>query len=247
MADISHIAGLVATNVYPSPAPFAHIITSTTHKTLRGPRGAIVMVTKQGIKKDASLPEKIQKTVFPGCQGGPHMNIIAGIAIALKEASTKKFQTYTKQIIKNSACLCNELKKYDFKIISNTTESHLFLIDLTNKKIIGNLAAEALEFVNIVVNKNSIPFDPNPPFYPSGIRLGTPSITSRGLKEKEIKILAKLIHQTIDIISKEKQKQNISFDDEKKKDIRKQIILNCKKDLTKIKKEVLQICKTFPI
>ena len=247
IADISHIAGLVASNNYPSPSNYADIITTTTHKTLRGPRGAIIMVTKKGIKKDPELIEKIQKTIFPGVQGGPHMNIIAGIAVALKEASTNSFKNYSKQVIKNAKTLCQELKKYDFDIVNSETESHLILINLQNKNIIGNLAAEALESVNIVTNKNSIPFDPNPPFYPSGIRLGTPSITTRGLKEKEIKQIAKLINQTIDTISKEKQKQKISFPEEKKKEIRKQLISNCKKDLEKIKKEVLQICKKFPI
>ena len=175
------------------------------------------------------------------------MNIIAGIAVALKEASTNSFKNYSKQVIKNAKTLCQELKKYNFDIVNNETESHLILINLQNKNIIGNLAAEALESVNIVTNKNSIPFDPNPPFYPSGIRLGTPSITTRGLKEKEIKQIAKLINQTIDTISKEKQKQKISFPEEKKKEIRKQLISNCKKDLEKIKKEILQICKKFPI
>jgi glycine hydroxymethyltransferase len=205
------------------------------------------MVTKKGLKKDPEIIDKIQKTVFPGCQGGPHINIIAGIAVALKESMSNKFKTYTKKIIKNTKTLCNELKKYDFKIISDTTESHLILIDLRNKKIIGNLAAESLEYANIISNKNSIPFDPNPPFYPSSIRLGTPSITTRGLKEKEMKQLAKLIDQVISIISKEKEKLEISFEQEKKKEIRTKIISNCKKDLNKIKKEILQICKKFPI
>ena len=247
LADISHISGLIAGKVYPSPVAHADIVTTTTHKALRGPRGAIIMVTAKGIKKDPTLPDKIQKTIFPGMQGGPHMNIIAGIAIALKEASTKQFQTYAKQILKNAKVLATELQKYDFDIITNTTESHLLLINLKNKNIIGNLAAEALEYVGIVTNKNSIPFDQNPPFYPSGIRLGTPSITSRGLKEKETKQIAKWIDQTINIIKNEKEKQHIDFDQEKKKEIRKQLILNSKKDLEKIKKEVLLLCKKFPI
>jgi len=238
---------LIAGNVYPSPSSFADIITTTTHKTLRGPRGAIIMVTKKGLKKDPEIISKIQKTVFPGCQGGPHINIIAGIAVALKEATNNKFKTYAKQILRNTKVLCDELKKYNFKIISNATESHLILIDLRNKNIIGNLAAETLEYVNIVTNKNSIPFDTNPPFYPSGIRLGTPSITTRGLKEKEIKQLAKLINQTINIILKEKTKLKINSEQEKKKEIKIKIISNCKKDLNKIKKEILQICKKFPI
>ena len=205
------------------------------------------MVTKKGIKKDPDLIKKIQQTVFPGLQGGPHINTIAGIGVALKEASSNKFKTYAKQVIKNTKVLCQELQKYDFNIINNGTESHLILIDLQNKNMIGNLAAEALESVNIITNKNSIPFDPNPPFYPSGIRLGTPSITTRNLKEKQIKQIAKLINETIDIIKQEKEKQNINFSQEKKKEIRLKLISNCKKDLNKIKKQVLEICKTFPI
>ena len=247
IADISHIAGLIAAEVYPSPSNYADIITTTTHKTLRGPRGAIIMVTKKGIKKDPDLIKKIQQTVFPGLQGGPHINTIAGIGVALKEASSNKFKTYAKQVIKNTKVLCQELQKYDFNIINNETESHLILIDLQNKNMIGNLAAEALESVNIITNKNSIPFDPNPPFYPSGIRLGTPSITTRNLKEKQIKQIAKLINETIDIIKQEKEKQNINFSQEKKKETRLKLISNCKKDLNKIKKQVLEICKTFPI
>ncbi len=205
------------------------------------------MVTSSGLKKDQDLPTKIQKTIFPGIQGGPHINIIAGIAVALKEAESKQFKNYAKQVINNSKALCTELKKYNFKIVNQTTESHLILIDLQNKNIIGNLAAEALEFVNIITNKNSIPFDKNPPFYPSGLRLGTPSITTRGLKEKEMKKLAKLINQTIKIISQEKEKLKIDFEQEKKKEVRTKIILNCKAKLNKIKKEVLQICKKFPM
>ena len=247
MADISHIAGLIVGGVYPSPANFADIITTTTHKTLRGPRGAIIMVTSHGIKKDKDLPIKIQKTIFPSIQGGPHLNIIAGIAVALKEADSKQFKNYAKQVINNSKVLCGELKKYNFEIVSQSTESHLILIDLQNKNMIGNLAAEALEFVNIITNKNSIPFDQNPPFYPSGLRLGTPSITTRGLKEKDIKLLAKLINQTIKIIKQEKEKLKITFEQEKKKEIRTKVISNCRTELNRIKKEVLQICKKFPM
>jgi glycine hydroxymethyltransferase len=245
IADISHIAGLIAAEVYPSPSNYADIITTTTHKTLRGPRGAIIMVTKKGIKKDPDLIKKIQQTVFPGIQGGPHINTIAGIGVALQEASSNKFKTYAKQVIKNTQILCQELKKYNFNIVNNETESHLILIDLQNKDMIGNLAAEALESVNIITNKNSIPFDPNPPFYPSGIRLGTPSITTRNIKQKQIKQIAKLINDTIEIIKQEKQ--NINFNDQKKKENRLKLISNCKKDLDKIKKQVLEICKQFPI
>ncbi len=247
VADISHIAGLIVGNVYPSPVNFADIVTTTTHKTLRGPRGAIIMVTKKGLKSHPDLIEKVKKTVFPSMQGGPHINIIAGIAVALKEASSQQFKNYAKHVINNSKILCSELKKYGFNIISQTTESHLILIDLRNKNIIGNLASEALEFVNIVTNKNSIPFDPNPPFYPSGLRLGTPSITTRSLKEKDMKLLAKLINQTIEIIKTEKAKQKLSFEDEKKKDIRTKIIFNSKSKLLKIKKQVIKLAKKYPI
>jgi len=247
VADISHIAGLVVTNTYPSPVPYADIITTTTHKTLRGPRGAIIMVTNKGLKHDPTLIDKIKKTVFPGIQGGPHINIIAGIAVALKEANSKQFKTYAKQIIKNTKILSQELTKYNFKIINSTTDCHLFLVDLKNKNIIGNLAAEALEFVNIVINKNSIPFDPNPPFYPSGIRLGTPCITTRGLKEKDMKLLAKLINQTIEIIKQEKENLKITFEQEKKKEIRLQIISNSKTKLLPIKKQVIKIAKKYPV
>jgi glycine hydroxymethyltransferase len=191
LADISHVAGLIVGNNYPSPASYADIITTTTHKALRGPRGAIIMVTNKGLKKDPTLPDKIQKTIFPGMQGGPHINTIAGIAVALKEANSQQYKNYAKQILKNTKVLFQELQKYNFDIVTNGTESHLILINLKNKNIIGNLAAEALEYVGLVTNKNSIPFDQNPPFYPSGLRLGTPSITTRGLKEKETKQIAK--------------------------------------------------------
>jgi len=247
VADISHISGLIAGKVYPSPVNYADIVTTTTHKTLRGPRGAIIMITNKGLKKDPILADKIQKTIFPGMQGGPHINIIAGIALALKEASTKQFQTYAKQIIKNSKALATQLQDYDFEIITNGTESHLFLINLTNKNIIGNLAAEALESIGLITNKNSIPFDPNPPFYPSGIRIGTPSITTRGLKEKDMKQIAKWINQVITIIKTEKEKQKLTFDQEKKKENRIKLISNCQKELNKIKKEVLLLCKKYPI
>ena len=247
VADISHLAGLIVAGAYPSPANFADIITTTTHKTLRGPRGAIIMVTNHGLKKDKDLPTKIQKTIFPGIQGGPHINIIAGIAVALKEAESQQFKNYIKQVINNSKTLGNELKKYNFKIVGQSTASHLILIDLQNKNIIGNLAAEALEFVNIITNKNSIPYDNHPPFYPSGLRLGTPNVTTRGLKAKDIKLLAKLINQTIEIIKQEKEKLKITFEQEKKKEIRTQIILNSKTKLLPIKKQIIELTKKFPI
>ena len=246
MADISHLSGLVAAGVYPSPVPYVHIVTTTTHKTLRGPRGAMIMVTDKGLKKDPDLGKKIEKAVFPGLQGGPHINTIAGIAVALKEASTNNFKKYANQIIKNAKVLAEELKKYDFHLVSGGTESHLILIDLTNKKVIGNLAAEALEAAGIVLNRNAVPFDPNPPFYPSGIRLGTPGVTSRGMKEQEMKKIAFWINEIITDISQIKKELKMTFEHEKKLENRKKII-NKSKIIKKTKNEVKNLCRKFPI
>jgi len=246
MADISHLAGLIAAGVYPSPTPYAHIITSTTHKTLRGPRGAMIMTTQKGIKKDPDLAKKINKSIIPGIQGGPHFNNIAGIGIALKEASTIKFKNYAAQILKNAQILASELIKYDFNLITRGTDSHLILIDLRNKKLLGNIAAEGLETAGIVINHNSIPYDPNPPFYPSGIRIGTPGITSRGMKEKEMKIIAELINQAIDALVETKSKLKITLEQEKDKKIRKEIITKTPL-LKQINRAVKQLCHKFPL
>jgi len=245
-ADISHIAGLVAGGAHKSPVQFAHIVTTTTHKTLRGPRGAMILVTKKGLKKDPELADKIDKAIFPGLQGGPHINTIAGIGVALKEASTPKFKKYAKQIVKNAKVLANELKKYGFDLISGGTDTHLLLIDLRNKRILGNTLAEALEEASIVINKNSVPFDTNPPFYPSGIRMGTPGITSRGMKEKEMVLIAKFISELTLAVSETKKKLGITLEDERKRSIRAQIIKNTEV-ITAIRKKVLGICKRFPV
>jgi glycine hydroxymethyltransferase len=198
MADISHIAGLVAANVHPSPVDFAHIVTSTTHKTLRGPRGAMIMITKKGIDKDSDLPSKIDKAVFPGLQGGPHNNTTAGIAVALLEAQSQEFKKYAKQIVLNAQALSNTLKAFGFKLLTDGTDNHLILIDLSNKGVDGWCTAWALEFAGIIVNRNSVPFDKNSAFYPSGIRLGTPALTTQGLKETHMKVIAELINRTVE-------------------------------------------------
>lgn len=203
MADIAHIAGLVAGGVHPSPAPWADVITTTTHKTLRGPRGAMIMVTKQGLKKDPELANKIDRAVFPGLQGGPHMHTIAGIAVALREAQSKQFKTYAKQIVKNAKVLAKEFKNRDYQLVSGGTDNHLLLIDLRNKGINGVVAAWALEYAGIILNYNSVPFDTNPPFYPSGIRLGTPVLTTRGMKEKEMIKVADWIDRAINLVKDE--------------------------------------------
>lgn len=217
--DIAHIAGLIAGGAHSSPVPYAHIVTTTTHKTLRGPRGGIIMVTKKGLLKDPELAKKIDKAVFPGFQGGPHENAIAAIAVCLKEASTPTFKNYALQIIKNTKALAEELKKYGFNLISGGTDNHLLLIDLRNKNITGAEAQNLLESIGISTNRNSIPYDPAGPFKPSGIRMGTPAITTRGMKEKEMKVIAGWINE---------------------------VVLN-PKSAQKIKGDVKKICKKFPL
>ena len=197
LADISHIAGLVAGGVHPSPVPYAHIITTTTHKTLRGPRGALIMVTEKGVEKDHDLPQKIDKAVFPGLQGGPHLHTIAGIAIALRFAQGKPFRDYAKQIVKNAKVLAETLTKNGFVLVTGGTDNHLMVIDLRNMGMDGKTAAVALEKSGIVVNANTIPNDPNPPYKPSGIRLGTPAVTSRGMKEEEMKKITQWIKMVV--------------------------------------------------
>jgi len=219
VADISHIAGLIVGGVYSSPVSDVHIITTTTHKTLRGPRGALIMVTSKGLKKDSELGQKIDRAVFPGIQGGPHENNIAAIAVCLKDASSSRFKKYAKQIVKNSKTLAQELLKYKFNLVTGGTDTHLILIDLRNKGISGLYAQEQLEKAGIIVNKNTIPFDPNKPFNPSGIRLGTPAVTTRGMKEKEMKKIAFWINKVISYPS-------LCFE---------------------IRKEVKKLCKKFPL
>jgi len=204
LADIAHIAGLIAAGVHPSPAQYVDVITTTTHKTLRGPRGAMIMVTKRGLKKDAELAVKIDRAVFPGLQGGPHMHTISGIAVALKEAGTEKFKQYGEQIVKNCKVLADELKKKGFNLVSGGTDNHLMLIDLRNKGVSGWVVAWALEMAGIIVNYNTIPGDTSPAFYPSGIRLGTPVLTTRGMKEKEMIKIAKWINEVVEHVKKEK-------------------------------------------
>jgi len=189
MVDMSHIAGLVAGKAYPSPFPYADIVTTTTHKTLRGPRGALIFA-----KKDSrELGKKIDKAVFPGLQGGPHMNQTAAIAIALKEAMSPAFKKYAVQVKKNAVALAGALTKLGWRIISGGTDSHLILVDVSGAGIGGAEASDRLERAGIIVNKNAIPFDMRPPVDPSGIRLGTAGETTKGRKEKDMIALAKKI------------------------------------------------------
>lgn len=249
VADISHIAGLVIGGAHPSPVPFAHLIMTTTHKTLRGPRGAMIMVTKKGIKKDPDLPEKVDKSVFPGHQGGPHMNKIAGIAVALAEASTPAFKKYAHQIVKNAQILANELKNHGFTLVGGGTENHMIWIDLRNKKIEGWHAHVTLERAYIYGNKQTIPYDPKPPFYPSGFRIGTPAVTTRGMKEKEMRQIAQFIDEGIRIAQKLNLPEIGSKDYEKDQEARKKFkeFLKRSRELGKLGKKVREFAKQFPV
>lgn len=195
LADISHISGLVATGLHPHPFPYADIITTTTHKILRGPRGALIL------SNDPEIAQKIDKAVFPGLQGGPHNNNIAGIAIALEDALKPEYTEYCQQVIKNAKSLAQALQSKGFNIVSGGTENHLLLLDLRNKGIDGDTLSKALNSVNIETNKNTIPFDTASPFRPNGVRLGTPAVTTLGLREQDMETIAEFINQVVDNIN----------------------------------------------
>lgn len=245
MADVAHIAGLIAAGVHPSPVPYVHIITTTTHKTLRGPRGALIMVTEKGLKKNPDLPKKIDSAIIPGLQGGPHDNQTAAIAVCLKEASLPSFKKYGEQIVRNAKRLAKELLKYDFNLVSGGTDNHLILIDLRNKQINGKLAAFALEIAGVVINMNGVPFDTMPPLYPSGIRLGTPAITTRGMKEKEMIKIASWINRAIEEVKGEELPSSKEERIEFMKNFRSKVAKN--KKLLEIAKEVKIFCSKFPV
>ncbi len=203
MVDMAHIAGLVAAGLHPSPVPYAQFVTTTTHKTLRGPRGGMILCTKE-------WAGAIDKAIFPGIQGGPLMHIIAAKAVAFKEALEPSFNEYQSQVVKNAKVLAEELVGRGFRLVSGGTDNHLMLVDLTPKGVTGKQAEEVLDKVGITVNKNSIPFDKRRPTITSGIRIGTPAITSRGMKEEEMKIVAALIDRTLSQIDDEEALGKIS-------------------------------------
>jgi glycine hydroxymethyltransferase len=244
VADISHVSGLVLADAYPSPVPFVHVVTTTTHKTLRGPRGAMIMVTEKGVAKNSEISAKIDKAVFPGLQGGPHDNQIAGLAQALTEAQTPAFRAYGKQIVKNAKVLAEELKKGGLTIVTGGTECHLIVVDLRPIGLSGNVVAESLEAAEIVVNRNSVPNDPAPPFYPSGIRLGTPGLTTRGMKEPQMKEISKWILSVID----HEKDQKLPGEKEKRIEFMKTFRSNLPKDkfLKDIASQVKLLCGKFP-
>jgi glycine hydroxymethyltransferase len=245
-ADIAHISGLVVAGVHPSPAEYAHIITTTTHKTLRGPRGAMIMVTQKGLQKDPDLAKKIDKAVFPGVQGGPHNHTTAAIAVSLKEAMAPEFSAYAQQIVNNAKALAKGLLENGMKLVSGGTDNHMMLVDLTSiENGHGEFAQYALDLAGITLNKNTIPQDPASPFYPSGIRLGTPALTTRGMKEPEMAVIAKWIAAAI----KETEKYTLPDDKverrEALKKFKEEIAGN--DNLKKIRQEVRELCKKFPL
>jgi glycine hydroxymethyltransferase len=214
LADVSHVAGLIVGGVHPDPVPYADVITTTTHKTLRGPRGAMIMCR-------AEFAEAIDKAVFPGLQGGPHNHTTAAIAVALKEASTADFKQYARKIVSNAKTLADELLARGFDLVSGGTDNHLILVDLSNKKVIGKKGAKALDAAGIVCNYNTVPYDPRRPFSPSGLRLGTPAVTSRGMGDSEMRQIAKWMDQAIAQV-------------------------NDQAALTRIAAEVTEMCRRFP-
>ena len=213
MVDMAHIAGLVATGLHPNPVEYADFVTTTTHKTLRGPRGGMILCKGEYAKA-------IDKAVFPGVQGGPLMHVIAAKAVCFKEALQPEFKEYQTQVVKNAAAMAKALKKYGFNLVSDGTDNHLVLIDLRNRGITGKELTERLDDIGITVNKNAIPFDPEKPAITSGIRVGSPAVTTRGFKEEEMEKIAYLINETVD-----------NYDTKKEW----------------IREQVQEICKKFPL
>jgi len=215
VSDIAHISGLVVAGLHQSPVPYADVVSTTTHKTLRGPRGGMLLCKKE-------LAEAVDKAVFPGLQGGPHMHTISALAVALKEADTPEFVAYAQQIVKNAKALAESLMEKGFKLFSGGTDNHLILIDLRNKNIPGKKFAKALDRARIETNYNTIPGDPAMPFNPNGLRIGTPAITTRGMKEEQMKIVASLISRVAENIDNEEA-------------------------IAQVGKESLLLCSEFPV
>ena len=222
MVDMAHFAGLVAGGVFPSPLPHAHIVTTTTHKTLRGPRGGMVL------SNDAELGKRINSAVFPGLQGGPLMHVIAAKAVAFGEALQPEFKTYAKQVVANAAVLAETLVKSGVEIVSGGTDSHLMLVDLQRKAVTGKATEAALGRADITCNKNGVPFDPKSPFITSGVRLGSPAGTTRGFKQAEFKQIGEMIARVVDGLSKSGEEGNGAVEAE-------------------VKREVLDLTARFPI
>ena len=221
VVDMAHFAGLVAAGIYPNPVEYAHVVTSTTHKTLRGPRGGFILTNHE------ELAKKINKSVFPGIQGGPLMHVIAGKAVCFKEAMKEEFKEYQKRVVKNAVKLADELMKRDFEVVSGGTDTHLFLVDLTKENVSGKAVEKALEKIGITVNKNTVPGEKRSPFITSGIRIGTPAVTTRGMGEKEMEEIAEILSIAIR-----------NTDEESKLD---------EKIAEELSKRVKKLCEEFPL
>ncbi len=231
LADIAHEAGLIAADAHPSPFPHADFVTMTTRKTLRGPIGSIIIARKKFAKK-------LDRSVFPGLQGGPMINSIAGIAITLKKAQTKAFKTYARQVISNANALTENLSSLGFDLITGGTDKHLILIDISNKQPDGLIAARLLEAADIITNKNTIPFDKSKsPWRPSGLRIGTPSVTARGMKENEMKEIAQLMDQTLNAIQIPPKAKSTQINN----------LIEQNPEIKEIKGRVHDLTKRFPI
>jgi glycine hydroxymethyltransferase len=217
LADMAHVAGLVAAGLYPSPVPYADVVTTTTHKTLRGPRGGLIMC-----RANEDIEKKLNSAVFPGMQGGPLMHVIAAKAVAFKEALLPEFKVYQQQVLTNAQTMCEALQSRGYDIVSGGTDNHLLLVDLIQKNMTGKDADLALSKANITVNKNTVPNDPKSPFVTSGLRLGTPAVTTRGFKEKEIMVLSNWIADILDNIHDEVT-------------------------IARVKAQVLLLCREFPV
>ena len=217
LVDMAHVSGLVAANLYPSPIPYADVVTSTTHKTLRGPRSGIILA-----KSNPEIEKKLNSAVFPGSQGGPLMHVIAAKAICFKEALEPEFKSYSKQVIHNAKEMCNVILSRGIDVVTGKTDNHIILMDLRSKEITGKDSEKALGLANITVNKNSVPNDPHSPFVTSGIRLGTPAITTRGFKEEEVSLITNWICDVI-----------LNIEDDKV--------------ISSVKNDVIEICNKFPV
>ena len=246
-ADIAHVAGLIAAGVHADPVPHAHIVTTTTHKTLRGPRGGIIMVTEKGLAKDPELAEKIDRAIFPGLQGGPHDHQTAAIAIALAEASTDEFKAYGRQVVANARALAQTLMARGLKLVGNGTENHLILLDLVRQLGAGGgiFGQMALEKAGMTTNKNTIPKDPSSPFYPSGVRLGTPAITTRGMREGEMEKIGGWIADVIAQISHCRLPENKNERVGYLADFTKQLESNAA--IGGVGRQVKELCLEFPV
>lgn len=243
VADVAHVAGLIAGGAHPSPTDYVHVITTTTHKTLRGPRGAMIMVTQKGLDKDPDLAAKIDKAIFPGLQGGPHNHQTAAIAIALGEVLKPEFKDYAQQIVKNAKALAEALANKGFEIVGGGTENHLILIKTGKGR--GVFFQDALDVAGMTVNKNTIPQEPKSPFYPSGVRIGTPIMTTRGLKESEMEQIADWFKRVFDEIEKYDLPKSKKEYKKYLKQFEEEIHKN--DNLLKIKEEVAELCEKFPL